>query len=62
MERSNAFREKFLYKRNDLQADAIDSIIRKSSLFVGVGAAHLPGNRGVIEILRGKVIHFVRLK
>jgi uncharacterized protein YbaP (TraB family) len=54
MERSNAFREKFLYKRNDLQADAIDSIIRKSSLFVGVGAAHLPGNRGVIEILRRK--------
>ena len=54
MEKSVAFREKFLYRRNDIQADAIDSIIKKSSLFVGVGAAHLPGTRGVIEQLRKK--------
>jgi hypothetical protein len=51
---SDAFQEKFLYKRNVIQANSIDSIIRKSSLFVGVGAAHLPGSRGVIEILREK--------
>lgn len=51
--RSDAFDEKFLYRRNDIQAANIDSIIRSgSSLFVGVGAAHLPGERGVIEILR----------
>ncbi|HMJ46218.1 MAG TPA: TraB/GumN family protein, partial [Ferruginibacter sp.] len=54
MEKSAAFREKFLYKRNEIQANAIDSIIRKSSLFAGVGAAHLPGDRGVIELLRKK--------
>lgn len=54
MEKSVAFREKFLYKRNDIQADAIDSIIKKRSLFVGVGAAHLPGARGVIDQLRKK--------
>ncbi len=52
MERSDAFREKFLYKRNDIQAASIDTILKKSSLFVGVGAAHLPGKRGVIEMLR----------
>lgn len=52
---SDAFDEKFLYSRNLLQANSIDSILlSKSSLFVGVGAAHLPGNRGVIEILRRK--------
>lgn len=52
---SPAYDEKFLYKRNDIQADGIDSIIKSgSSLFVGVGAAHLPGERGVIEILRRK--------
>ena len=52
---SDAFDEKFLYSRNYLQANSIDSILKtKSSLFVGVGAAHLPGNRGVIEILRRK--------
>ncbi|MFT3980265.1 MAG: TraB/GumN family protein [Ferruginibacter sp.] len=54
MEKSNAFREKFLYRRNEIQASSIDSIIKKQSLFVGVGAAHLPGSRGVIELLRQK--------
>src|SRR5436190_330626 len=50
---SAAFDEKFLYRRNLLQANSIDSILKsRSSLFVGVGAAHLPGTRGVIEILR----------
>lgn len=52
---SAAFDEKFLYKRNEIQAGSIDSIIKtKQSLFVGVGAAHLPGQRGVIELLRRK--------
>jgi len=51
---SDAFDEKFLYRRNEIQANSIDSILKSSSLFVGVGAAHLPGNRGVIELLRRK--------
>jgi uncharacterized protein YbaP (TraB family) len=51
---SEAYNEKFLYGRNDIQANSIDSIIKKESLFVAVGAAHLPGKRGVIEILRRK--------
>ncbi len=52
---SKAFLEKFLYKRNEIQANSIDSIIKsKTSLFVGVGSAHLPGKRGVIEMLRAK--------
>lgn len=52
---SDAFDEKFLFRRNEIQAVSIDSIIKnKMSLFVGVGAAHLPGQRGVIEILRQK--------
>jgi len=50
---SPAFDEKFLYKRNEIQANSIDSIIKTGkSLFAGVGAAHLPGERGVIEMLR----------
>lgn len=50
---SEAFDEKFLYKRNEIQAESIDSILQsRKSLFVGVGAAHLPGNRGVIAMLR----------
>ena len=52
---SEAFTEKFLYKRNEKQANAMDTIMKKgNSLFVGVGAAHLAGERGVIEMLRKK--------
>jgi uncharacterized protein YbaP (TraB family) len=51
---SEAFQEKFLYKRNEIQANSIDTILKKHSLFAGVGAAHLPGKRGVIEMLREK--------
>jgi len=52
---SAAFDEKFLYKRNEIQANSIDSILKtKQTLFAGVGAAHLPGQRGVIEMLRQK--------
>lgn len=54
VEKSDAFREKFLYKRNEIQANSIDTILKKNSLFVGVGAAHLAGERGVIELLRKK--------
>ncbi|MFZ9386926.1 MAG: TraB/GumN family protein [Chitinophagaceae bacterium] len=50
---SPAFDEKFLYRRNEIQASSMDSIMRKGqTLFAGVGAAHLPGDRGVIELLR----------
>jgi uncharacterized protein YbaP (TraB family) len=54
MQPSEAYMEKFLYRRNEIQAASIDSIIKHHSLFVGVGAAHLPGRRGVIELLRKK--------
>lgn len=53
-ETSVAFNEKFLYLRNEIQANSIDTILKKNSLFVGVGAAHLPGSRGIIELLRKK--------
>ncbi len=52
LDRSEAFMEKFLFKRNEIQANSIDTIIKKNSLFAGVGAAHLPGPRGIIELLR----------
>ena len=54
IEPSESYMEKFLYRRNEIQAASIDSIVRRHSLFVGVGAAHLPGKRGVIELLRKK--------
>lgn len=57
MDRSEAFMEKFLFKRNEIQARSMDTIMKKNSLFVGVGAAHLPGQRGIIELLRKMGYH-----
>ncbi|MEI6311648.1 MAG: TraB/GumN family protein [Bacteroidota bacterium] len=48
-----SFQEYILYKRNIIMANFIDSIVKNNkSLFTGVGAAHLPGQKGVIELLR----------
>ncbi len=52
---SEAFNEWFMMKRNEVQASSMDTIMRSgNSLFCGVGAAHLAGKRGVIELLRSK--------
>jgi uncharacterized protein YbaP (TraB family) len=42
-----------IVKRNEVMANTIDSVIRSgSSIFAACGAAHLPGDSGVIEMLR----------
>jgi uncharacterized protein YbaP (TraB family) len=51
---SKGYLEKMLYERNRTMAKNMDSIIQKNPLFVGVGAAHLPGVNGIIELLRKK--------
>lgn len=44
-----------LYDRNEIMAKNIDSIIKSNtSLFIGIGAAHLPKTKGVIGLLRSK--------
>ncbi|MFI5149286.1 MAG: TraB/GumN family protein [Bacteroidia bacterium] len=47
-------RRYMLNERNIIMANRMDSIMQHHSLFTGVGAAHLPGNDGVIELLRKK--------
>jgi uncharacterized protein YbaP (TraB family) len=45
--------QKYLIEdRNVFFVNTIDSVLKTSSLFSGVGAAHLPGEKGVIELLR----------
>ena len=47
--------QKYLIEdRNDFFAATIDSVLKKQSIFSGVGAAHLPGSHGLIELLRAK--------
>ncbi len=43
-----------LQERNKIMAMRMDSIMMKKSLFTGIGAAHLAGELGVIELLRSK--------
>lgn len=45
------FRENMLYKRNENMVNVLDSLMHKKSVFSGVGAAHLPGEKGMINML-----------
>ena len=51
---SDNFMKWMLEVRNDIMATRIDSFIQKenTSLFIGIGAAHLAGKNGVINFLR----------
>lgn len=49
---SNNYRKYLLDIRNENMVVAMDSLMPELSLFSGVGAAHLPGENGMIELLR----------
>lgn len=52
---SPKYNEYMLFQRNDNMVHRMDSIFQKGqTLFIGIGAAHLPGPNGVIEKLREK--------
>jgi uncharacterized protein YbaP (TraB family) len=48
------YMENMLYIRNRNMTEKIDSIAKTGSLFSAIGAAHLGGEKGVIEMLREK--------
>lgn len=53
--RSKNIQKYLIDERNKIFVTQMDSIMRSStSLFTGVGAAHLPGDNGVISMLRAK--------
>lgn len=41
-------------ERNINMANRLDSLLKHKAVFTGVGAAHLPGEKGIIELLREK--------
>lgn len=45
------FTEGFMEERNLLQTEGIMEAMKSSSVFVVIGAAHLPGDQGVIQLL-----------
>jgi hypothetical protein len=48
----SGYMDLLLYNRNRKWAKNLDSLLGKRSLLIAVGAAHLPGTGGVIDLLR----------
>lgn len=48
------FTDLLLYSRNIAWADKLQSLMKENALVVAVGAGHLPGKKGVINLLRQK--------
>ena len=46
------YRENMLYIRNENMVISLEKLMPTKSVFAGVGAAHLPGDRGIINRLR----------
>lgn len=49
---SETYFDKMLYTRNRNMVASMDSFMRMGSLFTGVGAAHLAGEKGLISLLK----------
>ena len=52
--KSDTYLHYFLHERNKIMVKGIDTLAQEKSLFIGVGAAHLPGEKGVINLLKKK--------
>jgi hypothetical protein len=50
----SGYMDLLLYNRNRKWARELDTLLPGKSLLIAVGAAHLPGKEGVIELLRRK--------
>ena len=50
--KSDKYLHYFLHERNRIMAEGIDTLAKQQSIFIGIGAAHLPGDKGVINMLK----------
>ncbi|WP_160129969.1 TraB/GumN family protein [Kordia antarctica] len=48
------FREHMLYKRNENMVIVMDSLMQHKTVFAGVGAAHLAGEKGMLQMLEDR--------
>ena len=52
--RTESYHKYFIVERNKNMVNRLDSLMKIHSIFTGIGAAHLPGDEGAIELLREK--------
>jgi len=52
-----SFYNKLITERNVIMANGIDTLLKKGNLFIALGAGHLGGDKGVINLLRSKGHH-----
>jgi len=50
-ELSAEFQERFVFQRNATMADRLASHLARGNAFVAIGALHLPGEKGILQIL-----------
>ncbi|MEN8789151.1 MAG: TraB/GumN family protein [Flavobacteriaceae bacterium] len=48
------YRKNMLYIRNENMTESLDSVMQNGKVFAGIGAAHLPGAHGVLQLLKNK--------
>ncbi|AXG69123.1 TraB family protein [Kordia sp. SMS9] len=48
------YREHMLYKRNENMVIVMDSLMQHKTVFAGVGAAHLAGEKGMLQMLEDR--------
>ncbi|WP_298893465.1 TraB/GumN family protein [uncultured Psychroserpens sp.] len=48
------YREHMLFKRNENMVIVLDSLMHKKTVFSGVGAAHLAGEKGMLQMLKDR--------
>jgi len=46
--------DRLLFQRNVVMVDRMESLLARGNAFIAIGAAHLPGERGVINLLAEK--------
>ena len=49
---TDTYMKYMLFARNENMVDSMETLMKSGSLFTGVGAAHLPGENGMIDMLR----------
>ena len=57
-----AFEAKIILERNYLIAERAEPILNDGNAFIAIGALHLPGEEGVIELLRKQGFEITRVQ